>query len=258
MFGMRRSKDPPAGPFYKQRSWIGSALFLGFFLAMLPVTLLVGTDVKGASDSSREILSGVRGPLSPGDPLHVRGGPDGRPENCRTDDRDKAQPATAPKDVRWRKRGEYMVPLSRTAGPLRTDDADMWWCFARTPIGAVLAAHSIPVQLSGRHWRTAAEQQVVPGEKRDLFINSRAGAGTTDSTESGRFVGFALDSYSDRAATVRLLLTNPAGGYLATSTSVHWRDGDWKVVLQGDGSLYSPAKQGKPDGFVIWGAPHDG
>jgi len=256
MFGVRLRKAPPAGPFYQQRGWIGSAMFLGFFLVISLVTLVTGTEFQGTSDRSREILSGASGPLSPGDPQQVRVGPDGRPENCHTDDRDKARLTTAPKDVRWRQRDSFMVPVSRTAGPLRTDDADMWWCFAHTRTGAVLAAHLIPVQVSGAHWRLAAEQQIVPGKERDMFVSDKARTDTAAPEGSGRFVGFSLDSYSDRAATVRLLVTNPAGGYLATSLSVRWRDGDWKVALQEDGSLYSPVKQGKPDGFIIWGASH--
>ncbi|KAB1141753.1 hypothetical protein F7R91_31605 [Streptomyces luteolifulvus] len=249
------------GPFYKEQGWINAALFLGFIVVMSLMAFVndtMGSDSAKGTDSaadSRETLAGLGGPLSPGDPQQVRQGPGGRPENCRTDDRDTARPTAAPTEVRWQKLVAIMVPTSPSAGPLRTE-ATMWWCFAHTPTGAVLAAHIIPVELSGAAWRMVAEQQVVPGEPRDAFVTIKARADETNPEESaiGRFVGFSLASYSGDSATVRLLVTNPTGGYLSTSVSVRWREGDWKVALRHDGSLYSSVKRtADPDGFVMWG-----
>ncbi|MGW7514266.1 hypothetical protein ACWGJ2_01565 [Streptomyces sp. NPDC054796] len=258
---MRRKKAPAEGPFYKQRGWVNSVMFLGVLLALSAVGLVTGEDVKSPSSYSREAFSGVRGPLSPGDPLKVRSGPDGRPENCRTDDKKQERPKKAPDDVEWQQRGAVMVPVSASAGPLRTEDDGMWWCFAHTPTGALLAAHLLPVQLSGSDWRTVAEQQIVPGELRDNFVANKVKFGDKSQGSEpgavGRFVGFSLDSYSDDEATVRLLLTRPIGGYLSTSVSVRWRDGDWKVALQEDGSLTSRAKAVMTDGFTMWGAIHE-
>ncbi|MFD7502290.1 hypothetical protein [Streptomyces sp. NPDC059850] len=255
VFGPRRKKAPPVGPFYKQGGWINAAAFLGCLVLMALVGLVTGTTGPDTAADSREELAGLSGPLSPGDPQRVRGGPGGRPGNCRTDDRDTARPVSAPKEVKWRKLVSLMVPTSPVAGPLHTKGA-MWWCFAHTPTGAVLAAHTIPVQLSGTAWRVVAEQQIVPGASRDTFVTSKAGAATESPGENalGRFVGFSLASYSGGSAKVRLLLTNPMGGYLSTSISVRWRDGDWKVALYGDGALYSSVKRVGPNGFVMWGA----
>ncbi|WP_413102876.1 hypothetical protein [Streptomyces sp. Inha503] len=262
MFGSRRKQVPPDGPFYKQRAWINSAAFLGFLVTMSLLALLTsGTDDQGADTtadsrdtSAPDPLAGVSGPLSPGDPQHLRHGPDGRPENCRTDDRDTSRPTAEPADMRWKKLGAIMVPSSPSAGPLRAE-AGMWWCFARTPMGAVLAAHIIPVQMSGAAWRTVAEQQLVPGEPRDKFVADKATTDQTSQENSAieRFAGFSLSSYSRDTATVRLLIASPVGGYLSMSVSVRWRDGDWKVMPQDDGAPYSPAKQAAPSGFVMWG-----
>lgn len=259
MFRSLRKRKPVDGPFYKQRGWIAAAGFLGFLVVMSLVALSTGAtngisakETEIAADS-RKLLSGLSGPLSPGDPQQVRGGPQGRPENCRTDDGGTSRPTT-PRDLRWRKLVTVMVPTSASAGPLHTDSS-VWWCFAHTPTGAVLAAHVIPAQLSGTGWRAAAEQQLVPGRPRDRFVTTKADTSTTDPEAdlSGRFVGFSLASYSGASATVRLLLTNPVGGYLSTSVSLRWRDGDWKVALLNDGSLYTPVRQAKPSGFSAWG-----
>jgi len=262
VFGSQRTKVPPDGPFYKQRGWINSAAFLGFLVVMSLLALLTSeTEGQGADTTAddrdtpaRDALAGVSGPLSHGDPQQVRQGPDGRPESCRTDDRDTAQPTAEPEDMRWKKLGAIMVPSSPSAGPLRAD-AGMWWCFAHTPMGAVLAAHIIPVQMSGAAWRTVAEQQLVPGEPRDRFVTGKTTTDETSPENSAieRFAGFSVASYSNDTATVRLLAASPVGGYLSMSVSVRWRDGDWKVAPQEDGSAYSPAKQAPPGGFVMWG-----
>jgi hypothetical protein len=255
VLGTMRKRDPVVGPFYKQRGWINSALFLGFFVVMSLVALVVNPPSGEVAASNRETLDGLGGPLSPDDPQRVRTGPGGRPENCRTDDGDTARPTAAPTDVKWRQLVTMMAPTSPSAGPLHTD-ATMWWCFAHTPTGAVLAAHVIPVQLSGVSWRIVAEQQIVPGKSRDSFVTSKAEAEETNPRENavGRFTGFSVESYTDDSATVRLLVTNPMGGYLSTSVSVRWRDGDWKVALLDDGSLYSSVKQATPNGFIMWEA----
>lgn len=257
MFGSRRKRIPDDRPFYKQRSWLGSAAYLALLGVMMLVALVA--DVLGGESASSakdgpDPLAGLSGPLSPGDPQHVRGGPEGRPDGCRTEDRSAAKPTSPPADVRWREISMVMVPTSPSAGPLHTDD--VWWCFAHTPSGAVLAAHVIPVKLSGDAWRTVAEQQIVPGERRDRFVTRKSAAGAADPESSavGRFVGFSVTSYAQDSATVRLLLTNPVGGHLSTSVSVRWRDGDWKVALQDDGALYSSVIRTKPAGFVMWGA----
>ncbi|MFF0728742.1 hypothetical protein [Streptomyces sp. NPDC004134] len=256
MFGRRRTRIPPDGPFYKQRGWINSAAFLGFLVFMSLVALLTSDPAGREADAApggQDPLAGIGGPLSPGDPQGVRQGADGRPEGCRTDDRDTAQPTAAPGDIGWERLGGLMVPTSPSAGPRRID-AGMWWCFARTPLGAVLAAHVIPIQLEGSAWRVVAEQQLVPGDERDTFVAGMTATGGPD-PENGaiaRFSGFALTSYSGDAATVRLLVASRVGGHLSMSVTVLWRDGDWKVAPQEDGSPYSAAKQATPDGFLGW------
>ncbi|MGC5562539.1 hypothetical protein ACPYPG_06805 [Streptomyces sp. FR-108] len=264
MFGSIRKRRPVDGPFYKQRGWTNAAVFLGVAVAMSLATFLSGVTTGAPdhrtriADESRDILSGLSGPLSPGDPQHVRGGTRDRPGNCRTEDGDTSRPTTTPADLRWRKLVAVMVPTSPSAGPLHRDSS-VWWCFAHTPTGAVLAAHIIPVQLSGNTWRGAAEQQLVPGEPRDRFVTGKAVSGTTDPEEKsvGRFEGFSLKSYSARSATVGLLLSKPSGGHLSTSVTVRWQDGDWKVAPRRDGSLYSAVdQQAKPGDFAAWGDRH--
>ncbi|MFF7987729.1 hypothetical protein ACFZDK_53340 [Streptomyces sp. NPDC007901] len=252
---MRLRRERDAGPFYKQRAWVSSALFMAFLLVTALTARLSDDGGRTEAADSRKALAGLSGPLSPGDPQQVRQGPGGRPDNCRTHDQDTAAPSVAPRDVRWKQLVAIMVPTTPSAGPLITGPA-LWWCFAHTAMGAVLAAHVIPVELSGPHWRAAAEQQVVPGAARDRFVVRKIAARTTDPSKSaaGRFAGFSVSAYASTSATVNLLVTNPLGGYLSTPMSLRWRDGDWKLALRDDGYLYSATPESTPVGFVMWGA----
>ncbi|MFJ2905477.1 hypothetical protein [Streptomyces sp. NPDC087212] len=255
MFGSKRTREPVTGPFYQQRSWVGSALFMAFLLVMALTAAMTNDDGKGLSAESQDALGDVKGPLSPGDPQGVRTGRGGRPENCRTDDRDTTVPTAAPQGIQWKQFDAVMLPVSPVAGPLNIDPS-MWWCFGHTPLGAVLAATVIPVSASSDGWRTVTAQQLVPGTARDRYVTRKLAAPSTNPAESavGRFVGFSVAHYQSGAATVRLLLTNPAGGYMAATTNLRWRDGDWKLAPQDSGSLYSATAQAQPDGFVLWGA----
>ncbi|MEV4047109.1 hypothetical protein [Streptomyces sp. NPDC049744] len=255
MFGARRQQAPADGPFYKQRGWLNAAGFLAFLVTMSLVAFAMddGEAPESSTAPGREALAGISGPLSPGDPQQARRSPGGRPDTCRTDDRDTAQPVAAPTDVRWKKLATDMVPISTSAGPLRTDTGT-WWCFAHTPLGAVLAAHVIPVQMEGAAWRTVAEQQIVPGEARDRLVEMKISADEAESENGAieRFTGFSVASYSENSAVISLLVVTPLGGNLSMSVSVRWREGDWKVEPQDDGSLYSSAKTATPNNFVLW------
>jgi hypothetical protein len=147
----------------------------------------------------------------------------------------------------------------------------VWWCFAHTPAGAVLAAHIIPSHMSGPDWRTVAQEQVVPGRGRDLFVFKRStvrddapgggrgtGSGSRPDAGSGSssvasYAGFSVPAYSGGAATVELLLKT-AQGYATTSVSLRWSGGDWKVRPSDNGALHTPVKavQGT-NGHLLWG-----
>ncbi|MFF2848452.1 hypothetical protein ACFVT5_19325 [Streptomyces sp. NPDC058001] len=249
MFLRRKQRVEESGPFWKQRSWQLSAGFLGVVVVLSIVAALTSaTDDTG--DRARAAAS--VGPLSGATVMK-----NGRPEGCDTDDSaGDTVPKAAPKNVSWRKLGVARVPVSSSAGPTRTEGVP-WWCFAHTPIGAVLAAHIIPSQMSGPHWRTATEQQVVSGTGRDMFEFKRSVSQDVDPETSGvsvaTFAGYSVTSYTSKAATVRLLLRGEQG-YAATSIVLRWSGGDWKIQPTGNGSLHSSASSvTSAAGFTLWG-----
>ncbi|MEU6536830.1 hypothetical protein [Streptomyces sp. NPDC047000] len=246
----RRPAEP--GPYWKQRTWRLSAGFLAVVLLAGGFTAL--TSGHGTGDD-RTGTAVPDGPLSGATALQ-----NGRPPGCRTDDSaGGARPRSAPKDIRWQTLGVARVPVSASAGPTRTT-GPLLWCFAHTPIGAVLAATVIPSQMSGSGWRAVTRQQVVAGQGRDMFSVQRGtvadmdGPEQTGDTSVATYAGFSVTSYTGAAANVRLLLRT-GQGYAATAVLVRWSGGDWKVVPDDDGSLHSrvTAVQGDTGGFVLWG-----
>ncbi|WP_405465970.1 hypothetical protein OG783_22815 [Streptomyces jietaisiensis] len=246
----RRRRAEESGPYWKQRNWQLSAGFLGL-VVLLGGFVALKSDGDGASPAASE------GPLSSGS---VPAG--GRPPGCHTDDdMGNMMPKKAPKDISWHTFGITRVPVSVSAGPTRTT-GPVRWCFAHTPVGAALAATVIPSQMSGAHWKTISQQQVVAGGGRDMFEFQRSIIRNIDSaaqrnggTSVGSYTGFSVNSYTSDTATIGLLLRN-GQSYTTTDIQLRWDHGDWKVVPDGDGSLHTPVTtlQGSPSGYILWGA----
>ncbi|MFE5141194.1 hypothetical protein ACFRDV_26570 [Streptomyces fagopyri] len=244
--GEQRSEE--SGPYWKQRSWQASAVFL----ALVVVLGVIGTLTSGSGPGGRAEASVSKGPLS-----GTVTKKDGRPGGCRTDDSaGDAIPASVPKDITWYTLDIGRVPVSASAGPTKFQGA-VWWCFAHTPMGAVLAATVIPTRMSGSEWRTVTDQQVVAGQGRRLFVFQRTAVPDTDSSDgapvSSSYAGFRVTSYTGEAATVMLLIKNDQG-FARTSVSVRWSGGDWKIQPDGSGGLYSQlAPEQSAVGYTLWG-----
>ncbi|MGV9450211.1 hypothetical protein [Streptomyces sp. NPDC003635] len=251
MFTRRQRWAEEPEPYWKQRSWRLSAGFLAVVLVLGGIVALT----SGGGSGAERARAAEPGPLS-GDTA-LRGG---RPEGCATDDSaGDVLPKAPPEDVGWHTLGVTRVPVSASAGPTRTTGS-LRWCYARTPLGAVLAAHVIPSQMSGSDWRSATQQQVVAGRARDMFVFQRSTVEDVDSGEQtgdtavATYAGFSVTSYTDTAAHVKLLLRT-GQGYAATTIALRWSGGDWKVLPNSDGSLHSPvtAVQGNTSGYTLWG-----
>lgn len=244
--GEQRSGE--SGPYWKQRSWQASAGFLALVVVLGVITTV--TSGSGSGDDAKAPAS--KGPLS--GTVTIK---DGRPGGCRTDDSaGDAIPTSVPKDISWHTLGIGRVPVSASAGPTRIQGA-VWWCFAHTPMGAVLAATDIPTQMSGAQWRTVTDQQVVAGQERELFVFQRTAvpdtAGSDSAPTTSSYAGFQVTSYTSEAASVVLLIKNDQG-YAKTTVYVRWSGGDWKIQPDSSGSLYSQlASEQSAVGYTLWG-----
>lgn len=170
---------------------------------------------------------------------------------------DQTVPTSPPTDVRWELYQREALPYSVTAGP-RTVDGAVARGYAHTPTGALMAAAQIGARklLSpGDSWRQVVEQQVMPGAGRDRFIQLRSQI-ITDGTPDprlGQIAGFRFITYTPDIAVIQFATKFSNGRMQVTTGTVQWSDGDWKQVLQPDGSE-SPTVQAIPDltGMVAW------
>ncbi|MDQ0987058.1 hypothetical protein [Streptomyces sp. V2I9] len=258
MFGRNQREAGTDRPFWNQRGWLFSAAFLVVALVASGAAWLSTDDDAPAARQGNPV---GKGPLSSSAPKDGRpdpgeeGAATARPGDCLTDDSDQTPPSVSPQDLRWQELGLTKVPVSPSAGPVRTSGAVMW-CFARTPLGAVLAAHVIPARMSGEDWQTVTDQQVVPGRARDLFVAQRSTVppSAANGRAAGSYAGFALDSYSEESAVVQLLIKHGSGSYGTTFVTVTWDGGDWKVRANPNGTLYSSLTTvAGNNGFTMWG-----
>ncbi|BCB75007.1 hypothetical protein GCM10022251_75720 [Phytohabitans flavus] len=227
-------------PFWQQRRWQLSAAFLGLVVC----TGLVAVLVNGGSSSDATVSGPTIGGL----------GPDGsRPQGCRTDDSDQRIPDAAPPDVTWRPLNGAQTPFSASAGPLKST-GPMLWCFAHTPMGAVMAAHVIPRHMSGPDWRTVIREQLVPGFGRDYFEAMRESLPETGQTRTtNTLAGFLVLSYSPATASIRVLVRQATVTYVSVDYTVDWDGVDWKLRPLSIGDLHTRVTTVLSlVGFALW------
>jgi hypothetical protein len=241
---LRSNSDPlDDRPFWQQRGWQLSAVFFGLVLCAGLVTLVVGLP-----DSNAQKTRATTGPLTTALPRGTT-----RPAGCGTDDSNQQPPSQPPADVTWRPMNGANIPLSATAGPTQ-QFGPILWCFAHTPMGAVMAASIIPRHMSGADWRAASDQQLVAGIGREVFEARRASITTgTPQYTANTPAGFQVVTYSPQTATVRLLIRQSAAAYVSADFTVAWDNGDWKLQPLSAGELYTPVTQVTAlAGFVMW------
>ncbi|TCB96794.1 hypothetical protein E0H26_14345 [Micromonospora zingiberis] len=228
-------------PFWQHRRWQMSAAFLALVLCTGTVAALSGgRDANSSVTAAGPVIGGL--------------GPDGsRPQDCRTDDSVQQLPSEAPKDIVWRPLNGANTPVSATAGPLKTTGS-LRWCFAHTPMGAVMAVHTISRQMSGPDWRTVSDQQLVPGMGREYFDAMRASMPDTGPMQTvNSLAGFLVLKYSPGTATVRVLVRQANVLYASVDYTVDWNGVDWQLRPLNSGGLHTRANPVVSlVGFVLW------
>lgn len=173
---------------------------------------------------------------------------------CHPTDTSQEIPRAAPPDITWSLFNNIAVPSSPTAGPLDVRDG-VARCYARTPVGALIARQQISIRSSfGPAWRPVVQEQMVAGSGRDAFARLRAKF--VPSSQPGTYAqtaGFQFLSYSPQSAVIRVASRGSDGRLWATTSTMVW-DGSWKLQPTPDGKTASPAQDLTTlEGFVVWG-----
>jgi hypothetical protein len=172
---------------------------------------------------------------------------------------DGAEPLLTAPPVSWQLFFGVALPHSPTAGP-RGVDGPVYAGYQRSQAGALIAAAQLGTRYlltPGDGWREVAEQQVLPGVGRDVFLAARAQVDDLDVPPGtyGQLAGFRIVTFTPDVAVISFVSRFSLTGQLqVTTTTVKWTGGDWRLELQPDGGP-SPTAQTVPDldGFVVWG-----
>lgn len=160
-------------------------------------------------------------------------------------------PATTAPATTWDSiEGGWVLPRSSQYGPGRLGDVRT--CFARVPMGAVIAAYTEASQVDG----------LSADFDRAVTLTTMPGVGQSALRSIGRKSlpavptvprGFVIDSYTKDEATVSYYL---ATGPTETTCSfmVVWSQGDWRLKLNPDGTTPQGCISGSPSRFIPWGA----
>ena len=242
-------------PFWQQRGWILSA---GFLVVLLVLAVLFAVTGDGGARGRRDRRSEAGADLDRRRQPGGEGGSDARPAGL---PHRRPRPGQAHRGHRatsdWKADGTGLVPVSKAAGPLKYD-GPVWSCFAHTPMGAVMAAHSITDHLSYDGWRKVVEQQVVPGTGRDALIASRSQE--ADKSPRARRTPAATPASLSCRTTRRRDRDGPGPWHGRRRLRLRlgnrgWHDGDWKLAPDPDGTIYTGVAQvSGTDGFVTWEA----
>jgi hypothetical protein len=172
---------------------------------------------------------------------------------------DGAEPLLTAPTVTWQLFGGVALPYSPTAGP-RSADGPVYAGYERSQTGALIAAAQLGTRYlltPGDGWRQVAERQLLPGVGREVFVAARAQVDDLDVPPGtyGQLAGFRIVTFTPDVAVISFVSRFSLTGQLqATTTTVKWTGGDWRLELQPDGGP-SPTAQTVPDldGFVVWG-----
>jgi hypothetical protein len=173
-----------------------------------------------------------------------------------------ALPTRPPADVTWQLAGQNSVPVSKSAGP-RSTDAGVASGYAHTPEGALVAAAQTAARSAfsagKKSWEPTVQRQFVPGADRDRLLAALRAAPEqpADPGELSPLVGYIYQAYTPDTAVIGLVYRAPgtdARGYHVVTTTLQWRDEDWKMVAPPGGTWLSVNRQASDlSGVVEWG-----
>ncbi len=163
---------------------------------------------------------------------------------------------TAPEDVTWELFEGVALPVSRTDGPTSIN-GPVHAGFARTPIGALLAAAQIRVRAiatpSVPDLLRVVDAQFVDGPGKAAYRERIARVTDTSAPAGGytQYIGFRYLSYDPDVAVISLASRGSSGTIRAATATVRWVDGDWRLERAADAQEPSQVLQSLA-GYVPW------
>lgn len=187
--------------------------------------------------------------------------PQGEPLNraCDVPAPDPSSKPTVPADVTFKTGAAGVTwPVSKSVGPTTTIDG-FDSCFARSPVGAALAAQSaIYSQYDPAHSVTDSLNHYIadsPGKAASVTLSAKTNDAEALRTSGMNPAGFVVDAFSQDGADLTLVFSRPDSptGYVGIPCSVIWVNDDWRIHVLDNGELASGRGTTPSKGdFVAW------
>jgi hypothetical protein len=158
-------------------------------------------------------------------------------------------------DVKWELVGTVAAPTDpQGAGPGRVDADGFRSCFAHTAEGALFATINYPALSSDGRNGTRIFDVYEPGVGRDAAIAAYSADPSARSNDRIQAAGYRINAYSSKEAIVDVAWSvTSKGGLVSFPMVLHWVAGDWKLVLNDDGSFpFSSAALSNLGGYTPW------
>ncbi|GAA0936835.1 hypothetical protein GCM10009554_24670 [Kribbella koreensis] len=180
----------------------------------------------------------------PAEPTGTTTPPPSRPKpgrgGCKTLNPDQRIPRTTPTAVTWEFEADMLIPTQQEGGPALTNSAGVRSCFAHSPTGAVLAALVTLGQIRNPDLTIPVlRERFVPNQGLQLALaEGRATPPTPGQTKSvAQFTAFKVLDYLPTRAIIAIAVRIDDKNVASIPVTMAWSKGDWKGVLQTDGSF---------------------
>jgi hypothetical protein len=272
--------DNPEPSFWEGRGVVASAIVIGAVVVCVVVWLVGGG--RGAPSSKPSVTPTVVAPTdqpteqptappatpgeptappaTPGEPTRtpVTPPPANGPGGCKARNPDQRIPRVAPPAVSWQFETDMLIPLQQQGGPATTDQNGLRYCFAHTPTGAVLAAMVTLGQIRNPDLTEAVlQRRIAPGPGRTRALSQvRSSPTPRNSDPTAQFTGFKVIDYLPGRAIISVAVQIDYRNVASLPVTLLWSGGDWKLVLQPDGSFngdVAPDVLQSLDGYVRFG-----
>ncbi|HET6295340.1 MAG TPA: hypothetical protein VFG33_18285 [Kribbella sp.] len=261
--------DPAFG--WESRGFIASAIVVGAVVVCVVVWLVAGgggNNPTAQPPASPDTVEPTEQPTSqPTGPPATPGEPTTRPTpppvntgtgGCKNKTPDLRIPRAAPPAVSWQFETDMLIPLQAQGGPASTDATGLRSCFAHSPTGAVLAAMVTLGQIRNPDLtESVLRSRIAPGVGRTRALSEvRSSPTPRNSGETSQFTGFKVIDYLPDRAIVSIAVRLDAQKVASLPVTLLWSGGDWKLVLQPDGSFngeVAPDVLQSLEGYVRFG-----
>jgi len=170
---------------------------------------------------------------------------------------DTSSTPKVPSDLTWKTGQEGLTwPVSKSVGPTKTVDG-FDACFARSPLGAALAATTAIYEQYGTH--SAAESldfyiAESAGKKKSLEVAPQQSDPEQMRSSGMNPAGFSIDAFTKDRVELTLVYSYPSSstGYYGMPMTMVWVDGDWKIAVLDNGATSNAGTTPSDGDFIKW------